>query len=154
MANIIRRENREPLSLRDAMDRLFDDSFLAPFGSTFPSFGLAGAPAVDVCETDNDVIVTATVPGIKPDDLKITLTGDLLEISGEARSETERKDATYHVRERSQGSFSRAITLPTSVLTDKAQAEFDNGVLTLTLPKAEEARRKTITVKPKVIKAK
>ena len=154
MANIIRRENRQPLSLREAMDHLFDESFLAPFGSRFPGFDMVGAPAVDVAETDSDVIVTATVPGIKPDDLKITLTGDLLEISGETRSEIERKDATYHVRERRQGSFSRTLILPTTVLADKAQTEFEDGVLTLTLPKAEEARRKTITVKPKTVKAK
>ena len=154
MANIVRRENREALSLREAMDRLFDESFLAPFGNHYPGFGMTGVPTVDVCETDSDVIVTATVPGIEPDDLKITLMGDVLEISGATSSESERKDATYHVRERRQGRFTRTLILPTNVLADKVQTEFENGVLTLTLPKAEEARRKTITVTPKTVKAK
>lgn len=147
MANIVRREPRQALTLREAMDRLFDESFLAPFGDG----GMGTAPAVDVAETDNEVIVTATVPGIKPDDLKITLTGDVLDISGEMQSETEHKDATYHVRERRQGSFRRSITLPTTVQADKAQAEFENGVLKLTMPKAEQARRQTISVKPKTV---
>ena len=149
MPNITRHQQHEPLSLRDAMDRLFDESFLAPFGDG--GAGMGAAPAVDVCETDNEVIVTATVPGVKPDDLKITLTGDLLEISGETHGEAEHKNATYYLRERRHGSFQRAIALPTPVVADKVQAEFDNGVLKLTMPKAEDARRKTISVKPKTV---
>lgn len=144
MANIIRREPSEFLSLRDAMDRLFDDSFLRPFGDG----GWSGSvvPAVDVAETNDKIVVITTVPGMKPDDIKITLTGDVLQISGEAKAATELIDATYHVHERRLGSFSRAISLPTPVLSDKAEAEFENGVLKLTLPKAEEARPKAIKI--------
>jgi len=142
MTNIVRREPTEYLSLRSAMDRLFDDSILRPLGR---DDGMAG-PAIDLAETNDAVVVTATVPGVKTDDLKITLTGDLLQISGEVNSESEHKDATYHVRERRVGSFSRAVALPTPVISDKAKAEFENGVLTLTLPKAEAARPKAIKV--------
>lgn len=144
MANIVRREPTEFLSLRDAMDRLFDESFLRPFGDG----GLisTGSPAVDVAETKDTIVVTATVPGIKPDDIKITLTGDVLSLSGEVKAETERDEAHYHVRERRFGSFSRSIALPTPVISDQAHAEFENGVLKLTLPKAEEARPRAIKV--------
>ena len=83
MANIVQRPTNEFLSLRDAMDHLFDESFLRPFGDGGWSGG--DVPAVDVAETNDQVVVTATVPGIKPDDLKITLTGDILQISGETR---------------------------------------------------------------------
>jgi HSP20 family protein len=114
------------------------------FGSTS-----AAVPALDLSETDNEIVVTASVPGIKPDDLKITLVGDTLEISGETSSESEHKEATYHLRERRSGSFRRTVLLPAPVIGDQAKAEFENGVLTLTLPKAEAARRKSIAVKPK-----
>jgi len=142
MANIVRREPTEYLSLRSAMDRLFDDSILRPLGGD----GGIAAPAIDLAETIDAVVVTAAVPGIKPDDLKITLTGDVLQISGEVTSESEHKDATYHVRELRVGSFRRAVPLPAPVISDKAKAEFENGVLTLTMPKAEEARPKAIKV--------
>lgn len=149
MANIIRREPREYLSLRDAMDRLFDQSFLGPWhGDGGLDWATAG-PAVDLCETNDEVVVTATVPGIKPDDLKITLTGDVLQISGQTTEDTERKDATYHMRERRSGQFHRTISLPASVNADAVKSEFQNGVLTLTLPKAEEARPKSIKITAK-----
>ena len=146
--NIARYQPRGVLSLQDAMDRLFDQSFLSPYwGGT--SSAQTGGPAVDVVETNEDVIVTAAVPGIKADDLKITLSGDVLHLSGQTATETEHKDATYHLRERSTSSFSRAIGLPSPVIGDQAQADFENGVLTLKLPKAQEARAKAITVKAK-----
>jgi HSP20 family protein len=125
------------------MNELFDQSFLRPFGDG----GLAAGPAVDVAETADEVIVTAAVPGLKPDDLKLTVTGDVLEMSAQVTEETERKDATYHLRERRSRSFHRSLGLPAPVLADRARAEFENGVLTLTLPKAEDARRKSIRVK-------
>jgi HSP20 family protein len=101
---------------------------------------------VDVCETNDKVLVTASIPGIKPEDIKITVTGDVLQLSGEMKEDNERDEATYHVRERRFGSFNRSIYLPTPVVSDKAEALFENGVLKLTLPKAEEARPKAIKV--------
>jgi HSP20 family protein len=93
--------------------------------------------------------VKATLPGVKADDIKISVTGDVLTIRGEVKHEEEVKNAAYHLRERSYGSFSRSIPLPTSVVADRAHAEFEDGVLTLRLPKAEEVRPKTIAVKAK-----
>jgi HSP20 family protein len=134
------------MSLRDAMDRLFDDSFLRPQATGARQFG----PAIDLAETDKELVVTAAVPGLKPDDLKVMVTGNTLEISAQTTSEQERKDATYHLRERSMASFTRAVALPKEVVADKAKAEFENGVVTLTLPKVESAQRRSITIKPKV----
>ena len=137
---------RDVVSLRDAMDRLFEQSFLGPFdGGLFSPSALA----VDMSETAEEVVVKATLPGTKPDDLRITLSGDVLRISGETKSETEKKEATYHLRERRFGKFSRTITLPAPVVAEEVKAEFEDGVVTLTLPKAEEVRPKTIKVKAK-----
>lgn len=106
-------------------------------------------PAVDLYQTDEAVVIKASLPGINPDDLKISVTGDVLTIQGEQLAERENKEATYHIRERKWGSFSRSLSLPVPVQTDKATAEYENGILTLTMPKAEEIRPKTITVKTK-----
>ncbi len=148
MSNLTRWEPvREMVTLRDAMDRLFDEAFTRPWygdgGNTL------GMPAVDMYQTDDDVIVKATVPGMKPEDIQISVTGDTLTIKGETKEETDNKEKAYHIRERRWGSFERTITLPTNVRSDKAQADFENGVLSITLPKAEDVKPKTITVKPK-----
>ncbi|RMD64112.1 Hsp20/alpha crystallin family protein [Candidatus Parcubacteria bacterium] len=137
---------RELITLREAMDRLFDEAFTRPL-SLFEGWG--SLPLVDMYQTDNEVVVKATLPGVKPEDLQITVTGDVLTIKGEVKQEEEVKNATYHLRERRYGTFARSIPLPVPVVADKAHAEFENGILTLTLPKAEEVRPKTITVKAK-----
>jgi HSP20 family protein len=136
---------RELMSMRDTMDRLFGDAFLRTAGS----LELDGALLMDVAQTDNDIIVRASLPGVKPDDIHISVTGDVLSLRGEVKEEKVTDEASYHLRERRYGSFSRTISLPTSVVAEKAKAEFENGVLTLTIPKAEEHKPKTITVKPK-----
>lgn len=89
------------------------------------------------------------MPGVKPEDIDITITGDTLTIKGEVKAEEKVEKANYIRRERRYGAFSRSLTLPTSVVAEKAKAEFENGVLTLTLPKAEEVKPKTIKVKAK-----
>jgi len=145
MANLIRWEPfREGVLLRDAMDRLFESSFLRPFNGGLPGFQ---SPAVDLTETADDIVVKAAVPGMKPEDVRVTLSGDVLNISGEYTTEFEKKETTYHLRERQYGKFSRSITLPTPVASEQVKAEFENGVVTLTLPKAEEARPKTIQIR-------
>ncbi|HTP01042.1 MAG TPA: Hsp20/alpha crystallin family protein [Anaerolineales bacterium] len=106
-------------------------------------------PAVDMYQTDDDIVVKVAVPGIKPEDVQISITGDLLTIKGETKEETDNEEKSYHIRERRWGSFERTISLPTDVNSDKAQAEFENGVLKVTLPKSEIAKPKTITVKAK-----
>jgi len=111
--------------------------------------GRGHAPTVDMYQTDDEIVVKATLPGVKPDDIAISATGDVLTLRGTTTEETERENATYHVRERRQGEFLRSLALPTPVVADKAKAEFEDGILTLTLPKAEEVKAKTITVKAK-----
>jgi HSP20 family protein len=149
MANIVRWEPfRDLISLREAMDRLFEESFIRPRAGWLPPLGTE-ALVVDMYETDQDVVIKSSVPGIKPEDIDITITGDTLTIKGETKAEEKVEKANYIRQERRYGAFSRSLTLPTTIVAEKAKAEFENGVLTLTLPKAEEVRPKTIKVKAK-----
>jgi HSP20 family protein len=100
-------------------------------------------------QTDEEVIVKVSLPGFKPDQVRVNVTGEVLTIQGEAREEEETKERAYHLRERRWGAFERSVMLPTGVAADKAKADFENGVLTIALPKAEESRPKTIAVKAK-----
>ena len=150
MSNLTRWEPaREMMTLREAMDRLFDDAFTSPFsmmrdgGSTWSSL------AIDMYQTDNDIVVKAAMPGIKADEVQINVTNDILTIKGEMKHEEEKKDRSWHIREHRWGAFERSVRLPTGVVADKAKADFDNGILTITLPKSEEMKPKTITVKAK-----
>jgi HSP20 family protein len=127
------------------MDRLFDGFFNRPLTS---SNGW-NTPLVDMYQTDDDVIVKVAIPGVESDDLDIQVSGDTLSIRGEVKHEEEVKEATYHLREQRYTSFARSLALPVPVVADKANAEIKNGVLTLTLPKAEEVKPKAITVKAK-----
>jgi HSP20 family protein len=149
MAHIVRWEPfRDLISLREAMDRLFEESFIRPRAGWLAPLG-GEALAVDVYETDQDVVVKSSVPGVKPEDIDITITGDTLTIKGESKIEEKVEKANYIRQERRYGAFSRSVTLPTTIVAEKAKAEFENGVLTLTLPKAEEVKPKTIKVKAK-----
>jgi len=151
MANLVRLEPaREMLSLREAMDRLFEESFLRP-GSFGVSDSASAMLPLDMYETENDVVVKAAIPGVKPEDIEVTVTGDLLSIKGEFRAESEVKDEkrNYHRQERRYGSFCRQVTLPAGVNADACAADFENGVLTLTLPKVEEAKVKKVQIKSK-----
>jgi len=146
MSNLIRWEPaREMMSLRDAMDRLFDDAFTRPL-SLRDNWSV---PAVDMYQTDDEVVVKAALPGIKADEVQINVTGELLTLKGEVRHEDEKEEKAWHIREQRYGSFERAIALPTDVVADKAKADFEDGILTITLPKAEEVKPKTITIKTK-----
>jgi len=151
MANLVRLEPaREMLSLREAMDRLFEESFLRP-GSFGVSDSASAMLPLDMYETENDVVVKAAIPGVKPEDIEVTVTGDLLSIKGEFRAESEVKDEkrNYHRQERRYGSFCRQVTLPAGVNADACAADYENGVLTLTLPKVEEAKVKKVQIKSK-----
>ncbi len=149
MANIVRWEPfRDLISLREAMDRLFEESFVQPRSGWLAPFG-PEALAVDMYQTNDAVIVKAAIPGVKPEDIDINITGDVLTIKGETKAEEEVKEENYFRRERRYGSFSRSLSIPVSVVADKATADFENGVLTLTLPKAEEVKPKAIKVKAK-----
>ena len=149
MSNIVRWEPfRELVSLREAMDRLFEESFVRPGGGRLVPAGME-IPAVDMYQTDDAVVVKSAIPGIKPEDIDISITGDTLTIKGETRVEEEVNEENYIRRERRYGSFCRSLALPLPVVTEKAEAEFENGVLTLTLPKAEEVKPKAIKIKAK-----
>lgn len=146
MSNLTRWEPvREMMTLREAMDRLFDDAFTRPIGQG----GSSGLPAIDLYQTNDEVVVKASLPGLKPEDVQISVTGDVLTLRGEFKQSEEKKEATYHIREQRYGSFERTIMLPTDVQTDKAKADFENGVLTVTLPKAETVKPRTINIKAK-----
>ncbi len=148
MASIVRWEPfRELSTLRDMMDRWFEESFfrmptpLALWGE--------GTLAVDMYETKDSVVVKTAIPGVKPEDIDISVTGDILTIKAEAKEEEEVKQENYLRRERRFGSFCRSVTLPGGLITDKAEANYTNGILTLTFPKAEEVKPKSIKVRTK-----
>jgi HSP20 family protein len=135
------------MTLREAMDRLFDDAFTRPL-SIRDGWSMA-SPAIDMFQTENDVVVKASIPGMKAEDVQINITGDVLTLKGEVKNEEERNDKAWHIREQRFGSFERSVALPTAVKTDKADAVFENGILTITLPKADEVKPKTINIKAK-----
>jgi HSP20 family protein len=132
------------MTLREAMDRLFDDAFTRPLNVRDGGWS---APAVDMYQTDDEVVVKAALPGFKADEVQINVTGDVLTIRGERQHEEEKNDKAWHIREQRWGSFERSIGLPTAIVSDRADANFENGILTITFPKAEEVKPKTITVK-------
>ncbi len=145
MNNLIRQDPfREMMSLRSMMDRLFDSAFL---GSPWEWQPMAGELALDVAETENEFLVKASLPGINPDDLDVTVSGRTLTIKGEYKAEEEKEDVHYHLRERRYGSFARSLTLPTPIQSDAVEARFEAGVLTLHLPKTEEVKPKRIAVR-------
>lgn len=132
----------EMRSLRDAMDRLFEEGWTPPI-----ELSRVGYLPVDMYQTDKEIVVKAAIPGVKPDDIDVGVVGDVLTIKGERETEEKVEKENYYLQERRYGSFSRSITLPTMVQSDKAEAKYENGVLTLTLPKAEEAKAKKIQIK-------
>ena len=139
---------RDTPSLRNAMDRLFEDSFVTPrFGWIAPAS--AAGMALDVYETKEQVVIKAALPGVKPEETEVTITGDTLTIRGESKEEKEIKEENYIRKESHWGSFARSVTLPAGLKADKAEATFENGVLTLKIPKSEETKPKSIKVKAK-----
>ena len=145
MSNLVPyKPGRDMMTLREAMDQLFDEAFTRPFGMS--EFSM---PAIDLYQTNEDVIVKAALPGMTAEDVELSVAGEMLTLKGEIQRKDEREDAAYLIREQRYGRFERSLMLPTEVQSDKAQAEFENGILTVTLPKAEQVRPKTITVKVK-----
>jgi HSP20 family protein len=110
--------------------------------------GGEGYVPLDLYETDDAVVARATLPGVKPEDLEITVSGDTLTIRGERQHEEKEKKQNYYRQESWHGTFARSVALPTQVNADRAEAVFENGVLKLTIPKAESAKPKTIKVTP------
>jgi HSP20 family protein len=147
MANITRFDPLgEMVSLRSAMDRLFEDSFVSPMSWRTIGGSDAVNPPIDVHETTDEIVVSAALPGMKADDVEITITGQNLTLSGEFKSDDEIKRDQYLYRERRYGTFRRSMQLPVRVQGDKADASFNDGVLTLRIPKAEEVKPRQIRI--------
>jgi HSP20 family protein len=138
---------RDMVTLREAMNRLFEESLVRPWeGLRAPA---PAALTVDIYEKDNQLVVKAAVPGVGPDGLDITVTGDVLNIKGEVTEKDEVAEEHYHRREFRYGSFCRSVRLPVEVDVNKVDATFKDGILTMVFPKPQEKRPKSITVKVK-----
>ncbi len=138
---------REMRTLREAMDELMEESFVRPSQRRIERSGRRWRMPLDVYTTPEEIMIVASLPGLTPDEVDITIDDDRLTIRGEIRPPLENVD--YLFQERPYGPFSRALTLNVPVDADQAEAVFENGVLTLTIPKAEESKPKTIEVKRK-----
>lgn len=136
---------REMYALQKAVDRMFDQSIENRSVWETP---VVWDVALDVAETKDEYLVKASLPGINPDDVEVTFTENTLTIKGETKTEKDVEESQYHLRERRHGSFSRSITLPVHIQADAIQAEYEAGVLTLHLPKAEEVKPRKISIKP------
>jgi HSP20 family protein len=135
---------REAVSLSDAMNALLRESFIRP--SSVPGQQGPGLLPLDISENENEFVVKASLPGVKPEDVQITVHRDTLTIQGETRADEEKKGERWHLRERRFGQFQRSLSLATPVDSDRAQAHFEHGVLTLTLPKSEQAKPRQIKI--------
>jgi HSP20 family protein len=130
------------LPLREAMDRLFEGSFISP--QLFSGQGTF--PAANLHVTDEDVIIEMAIPGLNPDDVNISVTGDTVTLSGEVKREKHDQKGKTYVEEIMEGHFQRSFVLPFPVNADRANAMFENGILKLTLPKSESAKPRKIQV--------
>ena len=148
MASLIRWEPLDDLvSLRDAMDRLFEDSFVR--SRRVPAARrLQGLP-VDVYETEESVVVKTVIPGVKPEDIDVSITDNVLTIKGETKVEEKVEKDHYICQECRYGSFQRSVALPKTADADQSEASYENGMLTLTVPKKAESKPKTIKVEAK-----
>ena len=137
---------RELERMRREMDRLWDSFFEGRPGKKVEEVA-EWSPTLDVSETKNDLVVKAEIPGIDPKDIDISLANEMLTIKGEKKQEKEEQEENYHLAERSYGSFARTIRLPREVQSDKISASYRNGILKVTLPKSEEAKKKEVKIK-------
>lgn len=134
---------REAVSLRDAMDKLFEESVVTPVKS------VVAMPKIDIKEKKDSVVVKAEIPGVAEEDVEVEITDNVMTISGEKKEEKEEDKDGYHYKETHSGSFTRSFSLPSEVAAEKAEAEVKNGVLTVTIPKVEAKKPKKVTIKKK-----
>jgi HSP20 family protein len=133
----------EMVSMQQMMDRLLDRT---RFNRGWGDAGMGGID-LDVMERDDALVVKASLPGVKPEDINVSVERNMLTIQGEMREEEERGEGRYHHRERRFGRFARSFMLPSDVNSDACDASFEHGVLTITLPKSEQARSRKIAVR-------
>ena len=140
----------QPTREMEEIGRRFDDVFGRPFlpgiWRAFPSEEMVWAPAIDVVEKEDKFLVKVELPGVKEEDVNVAVAGSTLTIEGEKKAESEVKRKGYYYSETSYGSFSRSITIPSTIDTGKIEANYDEGVLEISLPKAPEVKSKKITV--------
>ncbi len=140
----------ELVSLRQAMDRLFEDSFVRPRGTwSFAAETGAGLP-LDVTNTPDALLVEAALPGVRPEDVEITVEDGTLTIRAESTSERQETDGEMIIHEIRRGSMSRAVALPAGLEADKANATFENGILRLSFPRAEAVKPRQIRINPTI----
>jgi len=137
----------ELVTLRQAMDRLFDDTVFRPFAAFGGGGDLARLP-LDVRTSQDALLVEASLPGFKPEDVEITVENGTLTIRAEDRTQETREEGDWVVREIARGSVMRTVTLPTGLEADKAEATFEHGVLTLRIPRAEQTKPRQIRIQP------
>lgn len=140
MSNLLRWDPlRELNKLRDNMNRILEEGLASVGGTVIP---------IDMYETETEVIIeTGPLPGVQPEHIEVSITGNVLTIKGEIGKETEKAEETTYIRqERRLGSFNRSITIPRSIKAESAVAGFKNGLLTITIPKTEDARPKVINI--------
>lgn len=135
---------REVVTLREAMDRLFEDSFVPARRKMGEPRERAFTLPVDAYVTAEDIVIVANMPGVKPEAVEVTIEGDTLTIRGERPAPLE--NVNYVLQERTYGKFQRTLNINVPVDADKAEAKFENGLLVLTIPKAEAIKPKTIQV--------
>jgi HSP20 family protein len=132
------------------MDKWFEDFFRRPFPSVMPRLvveEMEFSPAIDIYEEEHDVVVKAELPGMKKEDIDISLTEDSITVAGEKKAEHKVEKKNFYRYESSYSSFCRTMALPSDVQPEKVKAEFKNGVLEIRMPKTEEAKKKGIKVK-------
>ena len=144
----------EPLTqlrrMEEEMDQAWRQFFRLPFGEVFPHWTTDEAHMpLDIYSTDDHLVVRVSLPGVKSEDVEITFTGNTLTLKGESKMDREVNEDNYMLREHHYGAFSRTITLPSGLQTDKAEASYQNGVLTISIPKSEEVRPKSLKINVK-----
>jgi len=142
------RPRRELLSLGESLDRFFDDWFVGP-RAVWAMPSLSSVFPMDVYREDGNLVIKAEIPGVTSDELDISVKDNVLTISGETRAEEEVKEEDYIRRERRYGSFSRSMALPIEAEGDKAEAAFEDGVLTVTIPVAAAPQPEAVKVEVK-----
>jgi HSP20 family protein len=137
----------ELVTLRDAMERLFDERLMRPIWRLNGEPELS--PALDLYTTQDAVIAKVALPGVKPEDVDVSIADDLVTVRGSFEEHKETTEAGYLHKELSRGAFSRSFALPTAIKADAAKASFKDGLLTLTLPKTEEVKPRHVKVEVK-----
>jgi HSP20 family protein len=140
----------ELLSLRQAMDRLFEDSYVRPPGAWGAGAGEPSPLALDVSTSNDALVIEAALPGVRPDDVDITVEDGTLTIRGQSRTarQDQEPENGYLVQEIRRGEFSRSVSLPTGLEPDRAEATFEDGILTLRIPRAEQVKPRQIRINP------